>query len=257
MQKMNIVKIGGEIVDAPDRLDLVVQQFISLPGPKILIHGGGLMVSELARRLDIPVRMTDGRRITDAETLRLTAMVYAGLINKSIVAKLQALACPAVGLSGADGQAVLTKRRSGTDIDFGFVGDIITINAVFLTMLIDHGYVPVLCSLTADNTGQLLNTNADTIATETAVAMQGSYDVDLYFLTDKPGILYEIEDDRSVIMQIDMESYTKLKAENRIAGGMLPKIDNGLRAVKLGVEAVYITHYSKLSDKKSGTRLVM
>ncbi len=256
MQKMIVVKIGGEIVDDPDRLDSVFQQFIVKPGPKILIHGGGRMVNELARRLNIPIRMTDGRRITNAETLKLAAMVYAGLINKSIVAKLQALACPAVGLSGADGQTVLTKKRSGSAIDYGFVGDIISVNTVFLTMLIDHGYAPVMCSLTADKNGQLLNTNADTIATETAVAMQGSYNVELYFLIDRPGLLYEVEDDRSVIAKIDHESYTKLARENRISGGMLPKIDNGFRALKLGVEAVYITHYSRLYDKQSGTQFV-
>ncbi len=256
MQKICVVKIGGEIVDNPERLEIVLERFTALSGLKILIHGGGRLLSELARKLNIPVIMTAGRRVTDAETLKLVAMVYAGLINKTIVAKLQARDCPAVGLSGTDGRSVLAEKRSRSEIDYGFAGDIKKINTNFLTMLVENRYVPVLCSLTADANGQLLNTNADTIATETAIAMQNPYDVELHFLIDKPGLLYDITDETTVIDQVDADFYARLRTEGRVDEGMLPKMDNAFRAIKMGIEAVYLTYFSKFPDYATGTKII-
>ena len=256
MQKIYVVKIGGEIVDLPDRLDEFLVKFARITEPKILVHGGGRQVSDLAKRLDIPVKISDGRRITDKETLRLVAMIYAGLINKTVVAKLQGLNCSAVGLSGADGQSIIAEKRSGSEIDYGYAGDIRSINAKFLKLLIENDQVPVLCSLTADTAGQLLNTNADTIATETAIAMKEHFKPVLHFLTDQPGFMENMEDETSVIHTIDRLTYERVKAEGSVAGGMLPKMDNAFRAVEKGVEAVYISDFSKFPDFASGTRLV-
>jgi acetylglutamate kinase len=255
LQKFLVIKIGGELVDSTEHLDTVLQRIGSVGESKILVHGGGRLLSDLAKRLGIPVIMTGGRRVTDQETLKLAAMVYAGLINKTIVARLQALGCPAVGLSGADGRTVLAERRKAGAIDYGFAGDIREVNAGLLSLLISNRYMPVLCSLTADLNGQLLNTNADTIAAETAIAMHQDYDVELHLLTDRPGLLFDVDDDQSVIDEINPDSYEQLKAEGRVSDGMLPKLDNAFRALELGVGTVYISHFSKFPDYKTGTRI--
>jgi acetylglutamate kinase len=200
--------------------------------------------------------MHQGRRITDAETLELTTMVYAGLINKSIVAKLQAAGCASVGLSGADGPVITAEKRPAAPFDYGFAGDIRTVNTDLLTLLLHNSLAPVLCSVTADRNGQLLNTNADTIAAETAMALAKSYLPELHFLGERPGVLLDIRDDTSVIPEIGPVRYEHMKAENLVHEGMLPKLDNAFRAANNGVDRVYITHFSRLPDHTSGTRVV-
>ncbi len=256
MEHVFIVKIGGDVTDVPARLETVLNLFSRLQGPKILVHGGGRQVNDLARQLGIPVKMHHGRRITDEETLRLTTMVYAGLINKSIVAQLQAVGCPSVGLSGADGPVITAEKRPAAPFDYGFAGDIQAINTGLLTLLLHNNLAPVLCPVTADGNGQLLNTNADTIAAETAIALADSYFPELHFLGERPGVLKDIEDDTSVISEISIDTYHRMKAEDLVQDGMIPKLDNAFRAADNGVDGVYITHFSRLPDYASGTSVV-
>ena len=258
MKELTVIKIGGNIIDDAARLQDFLAKFAAVPGAKVLVHGGGKLATRLAADLQLPQQLVDGRRITDAETLRVVTMVYAGWINKSIVAGLQARGCAAIGLSGADGDVVRARKRSGTAIDYGFVGDVTAVNASLLQTLIEAGQTIVLAPITHDGAGQLLNTNADTIAQETATALGAHYAVRLIYSFEKAGVLRDAADDRSVIPNIDPDSYALLKADGTVSGGMLPKLDNAFRALEAGVREVIIGQAEALPallSGQSGTRI--
>lgn len=255
-EKLSIVKIGGNIVDNPEALESFLSDFHQLEGKKILVHGGGVMASKMAKELGIETKMVDGRRITDAETLKTVTMVYAGWINKSIVAALQKIGCNAIGLSGADANVIPSARRSPIPIDFGFVGDPDPdkINAEFIAQLAESGITPVFCAITHDENGSLLNTNADTIANTVAAAMSEKYNTTLYYCFEKEGVLRDIDDPKSIIPSLTKEEAEACKSEGIIAGGMIPKIDNSFKAIEKGVSEVVILHARNLL-KKEGTVL--
>jgi len=256
MKALTIVKIGGNVVDNPESLSKFLLMFNKIEAPKILIHGGGILASEISAKLGIETKMHNGRRITDAETLKVCTMVYAGWINKSIVAQLQKIGCNSLGLSGADAGVIPAKRRSPDPVDFGFVGDISPdeINTGILVSLLGRGITPVFCAITHDRNGSLLNTNADTMASGIAVALSGSYYTRLIFCFEKEGVLYDPKDEKSVIPLITKESYTRLKNEGVVSEGMLPKLDNAFFALERGVSEVYIKKWSNLSPE-GGTML--
>lgn len=256
MKALTIVKIGGNVVDCPESLSKFLLMFNKIEAPKILIHGGGILASEISAKLGIETKMHNGRRITDAETLKVCTMVYAGWINKSIVAQLQKIGCNSLGLSGADAGVIPAKRRSPDPVDFGFVGDISPdeINTGVLVSLLGRGITPVFCAITHDRNGSLLNTNADTMASGIAAALSGSYYTRLIFCFEKDGVLYDPKDEKSVIPLITKESYTRLKNEGVVSEGMLPKLDNAFFALERGVSEVYIKKWSNLSPE-GGTML--
>ena len=250
----HVVKIGGKLIDDEKAL----HAFAALPSPKILVHGGGKQATELSHRLGQETRMVDGRRITSAENLGTIVMTYAGSLNKGLVARLQALGCPALGLSGADGDVIRAAKRPVGTIDYGFAGDVQRVDAQLLRLLGTNGYVPVLCSVTHDGAGQLLNTNADTIATETAIALAASgAAVELTYVFDKPGLLLNAEDDASVLSTVDSDRYADLKSAGAIHTGMLPKLDNAFRALAAGVGAIRLCNAVGIDDETAGTRLVI
>ena len=251
-----VLKIGGNVLNAPPTLARALDYFASLPGPAVLVHGGGRRASEVVREMGREPLMIDGRRITDAPTLEIVTMVYAGLINKQVVAQLQARGCQAIGLSGADGNSVLAVKRPVREIDYGYAGDVTGVNGELLAGLFDLGLRPVLCPITHDRRGQLLNTNADTIANETATALaQDGHAVSLRYCFELQGVLRDIDDTTSVITEMNPESYAELKAEGVIAGGMIPKLDNAFAAVAAGVREVVIGDLAALSGG-GGTRLM-
>lgn len=242
METLHIVKIGGNVIDDAAKLAAFLKDFARLSGAKLLVHGGGKVATEVSQALGITAQLVDGRRITSAGTLKVVTMVYGGLINKNIVAQLQAHRCNAIGLTGADANSVpATKRPIGT-IDYGFVGDIepAQINAALLQGLLQAGLTPVFAPLTHDGAGNLLNTNADTIAAGLAVALASFYAVRLVYCFEKKGVLQDVRDEDSVIPEISPAEYTQLKAAGTIAQGMIPKLDNALQALQNGVEAVVI-----------------
>jgi acetylglutamate kinase len=252
-----IIKVGGKIVEEEASLASLLKDFSRIAGNKILVHGGGKTATQLAERLGIVTKMVEGRRITDAETLKVAAMVYAGLVNKNVVAGLQALGNNAIGLTGADLDIIRAVKRPVKEIDYGFVGDINWVNATALTELLNDGAVPVIAPITHDGKGSLLNTNADTIASELATSLSSRYEVRLIFCFEKNGVLMNEADEKSVIMEIDPKQFEELKAKGIISGGMIPKLDNGFNALKRGVNTVVITNTSGLSGGLSGTRLVL
>lgn len=239
--KVQVVKVGGQVAEDPVQLQALLKGFTAMEGPKVLVHGGGREATALAGKLGIPVQMVEGRRITDAATLEVVTMVYAGLVNKRLVAQLQALGVNAIGLCGADGALVRSHKRPHVNgIDYGFVGDVDGVNADLLASLLSSGFVPVVSPLTYDGKGSLLNTNADTIASTVATALAGQFDVTLTFCFDLEGVL---DASGTVIPQIDAASFETLKATGALTGGILPKITNALAAVKAGVGAVRIAKY--------------
>lgn len=242
MQQLNIIKIGGNVIDDEKQLKLFIADFSKIKGKKILVHGGGKIATETGKKLGIEAKMLDGRRITDADTLKVVIMVYAGLINKNIVAQLQAKKCNAIGLTGADGNLIPAKRRKVKDIDYGFVGDIAhrQLPIANYQLLIDNNFTPVFCALTHDGKGNLLNTNADTIASVLSVGLSKYYNVNLVYCFEKTGVLRDINNDGSLIENISSREYLKLKKENIISGGMIPKLDNSFDAISKGVKYVYI-----------------
>ena len=258
MEPLNIVKIGGSIANSPDQLATFLDHFLALEYPKILVHGGGSAASDLCRELNIPVQMMDGRRITDKPSLDVAVMVYAGLINKNIVARLQGRSCNALGLSGADLNIIPAQKRDHPTIDYGFVGDIMadSINTYFLRRLLEEQAVPVLSAITHDGNGQLLNTNADTIAATLARAMSKKYNVTLTYCFEKPGVLEDINDDESWINQIDQQRYEQMKENGSISEGMLPKLNTAFKALQKGVKTVQIKHAVNLTNK-TGTTLTL
>ncbi|WP_411893411.1 acetylglutamate kinase [Winogradskyella sp. A2] len=252
METIKVIKIGGNIIDDQKSLDKFLELFSNIEGPKILVHGGGKIATEMAKKLDIPVKMKDGRRITDEATLDIITMVYAGKINKSIVAKLQFNQCNAIGLTGADANTIEANIRPVKAIDYGFVGDVIKVNTKTLELLISNNITPVFCAITHNKKGQLLNTNADTIATEIAIGFANSNKVELYYCFEKNGVLKDIKDDESVIEQIDTKSYKNLISEGIIADGMLPKLNNCINAVNHNVTKVCIGKQDRLFSHKKG-----
>jgi acetylglutamate kinase len=255
MKKLYIIKIGGNLIDNETELKQFLADFHHLEGPKILVHGGGKLATELSAKLKIETSMVDGRRITDDETLKIVTMVYAGWINKSIVATLQSLKSNAIGLSGADAHCIKTSKRTGTEIDYGFVGDVSLagINTRFFQDLLKQQYIPVISPITSDDNGQLLNTNADTIASTLAVALSNLYQVHLIYCFDKKGVLLYPTDDNSVIHSIDTKEYHILKNNGAIANGMIPKLDNAFSALQKGVSAITIgssAELNKLTNKQ-------
>ena len=247
-QKLAIVKIGGNVIENKIELDQFLLNFSKLEGPKILVHGGGKLATKLATKLGIESKMTSGRRITDSKSLEVITMVYGGLTNKNMVAKLQALGTNAIGLSGADGNAIKAHKRPVKEIDFGFVGDIDGINSELIDTLVGANLTPVFCAISHDGKGQLLNTNADTIASELAIGMSPKYDTTLYYCFEKKGVLLNVEDQESVIKHIDTNSYNDLLEQNVIAGGMLPKMENCFHALQQSVSKVCIGDISMLES---------
>ena len=252
-EKLTIVKVGGAVVEDELQLSQLLKDFGAIEGRKVLVHGGGRKATKMAERLGIETKMVNGRRITDAAMLEVVTMVYGGLVNKYLVAQLQANGINALGLTGADANVILSHKRPLKDgIDYGFVGDVDYVAHQTLAHLIEAGIIPVMAPLTHDADGHILNTNADTIASETAKALANSYDVTLIFSFEKKGVLSNPDDDDSVIPVITKEDFERYKADGTISGGMLPKIKNALRAVEAGVSRVIITLATAI-DGKHGT----
>lgn len=273
MKKLTIIKIGGNVIDNSEKLQEFLKAFADIKGNKILVHGGGKMATKLAAEMNIAAEMIDGRRITDIETLRIVTMVYAGLISKNLVAQLQMHGCNALGLSGADGNLITAKKRpiqkltskldgSIKEIDFGFVGDLDgnSIGNENLAKLIDNGFIPVFSAITHDGESQLLNTNADTVASALAVAMAKHYETSLVYCFEKKGVLVDVNDEDTVIREINPVYYEELKSKGIVADGMLPKLHNAFDAINKGVSAVYIGKADDLDELESqglfGTRLI-
>lgn len=241
MDKLTIIKVGGKIVEEEATLRKLLQDFSALEGYKILVHGGGRSATKIASQLGIESQMVEGRRITDAETLKVVTMVYGGLVNKNIVAGLQSLNVNALGLTGADMNLIRSEKRPVTTVDYGYVGDVKEVNATLLVSLIKQGIVPVLAPLTHDKEGNMLNTNADTIAGETAKALATSFDVTLVYCFEKKGVLRDENDDNTLIPLINRNTFTQLLTEGIIQGGMIPKLENSFQAIEAGVKEVIIT----------------
>ena len=286
---IQVVKIGGNVVDNPALLREFVKDFAAMPGMKVLIHGGGVMASQMQKEMGMTPVMVEGRRVTDEEALKVVTMVYAGWCNKSIVALLQAEGCNAIGLTGADGNAIKARKRPpvhveslGKDVDYGYVGDVTadSVNAGFIYSLLEKGIVPVFNAINHDGEGNLLNTNADTIASSVAIAMANyqyrskndvchrceectfcsddgrlKHETDLIYCFEKDGVLYDKDDDSSVIPEIDRERFAQLKAEGRVADGMIPKLENSFKAIDSGVARVIIKHARNLQSP-IGTTLI-
>ena len=286
---IRIVKIGGNVVDNPELLKEFVKDFAAMPGMKALVHGGGVMASQMQKSMGMTPVMVEGRRVTDEATLKVVTMVYAGWCNKNITALLQAEGCNAIGLSGADGNAIKARKRPpvhveslGEDVDYGYVGDVTgdSVNAGFIYSLMERGIVPVFNAINHDGEGNLLNTNADTIASSVAIALADyryrsprevccrceecthcsddgrlTHETELIYCFEKDGVLYDKDDDSSVIPEIDRERFAELKAEGRVADGMIPKLTNSFKAIDSGVARVIIKHARNLNNSK-GTTLV-
>lgn len=259
MDTLYVIKIGGNIIDDEARLSSFLRSFASIEEKKILVHGGGKLATKLAAALGIEQQIVDGKRITDAETLRIVTMVYAGYINKNIVAQLQANGCNAIGLSGADGNLIKAHKRIHPTIDYGFVGDIDSVNTGLIQNLLENDMTVVAAPITQDGRGQLLNTNADTIAQEIAKALGNTYQVQLIYSFEKKGVLLDMNDEHSVIPEINAAYYQELKKKQLIFAGMLPKLDNAFSALQNGVNKVIIGKAEQLDQLmagKAGTTIV-
>ena len=241
-KRLSIFKIGGNVINDFSTLNDFLTHFATFQGYKILVHGGGIRASEMLRKTGVTPKMIDGRRVTDKETLEIVTMVYAGLINKNIVATLQDFDCNALGLSGADANIVMSCKRPIKKVDYGFVGDVEQVDSDILKYLLDGGLTPVCCALTHDKSGQILNTNADTIAASLAAALSKYYQVDLWYLFEKQGVMRDVNDLNSLIEHIDSGVYEKLRDEGIISDGMLPKMENCYNALQSGVVKVKIAH---------------
>jgi acetylglutamate kinase len=271
MKSLNVIKIGGNVIDHPENLKKFLADFAGLKGYKILVHGGGKIATKLAADLGIRSQMVEGRRITDSESLKVVTMVYAGLLNKNIVAGLQREECNAIGLSGADGNLIRAKRRPLTEVfspekggnihvDYGFVGDLKedSIDQPGLGKLLEAGFTPVFSAITHDGDGQLLNTNADTIASAIAIAMAKEYETSLIYCFEKAGVLKDVNDEDSLIKAIDPHTYNEYKRQGIISEGMIPKLDNAFEAINKGLKHVFIGKadaLSQLNENNFGTRL--
>jgi acetylglutamate kinase len=259
MSKLFVIKVGGNIIDDETKLSSFLKDFAALEDKKILVHGGGKLATRIAEQLKIPQQVVEGRRITDAETLKVVTMVYAGYINKNIVAQLQANHCNAIGLCGADGDVILAHKRRHPVMDYGFVGDIDAINADLIKNLLEKNITPVFAPITHDQQGQLLNTNADTIAQELAKGLSHDYEVTLVYSFEKAGVLMDVNDESSLIKEITRKYYDELKIPPaggggaKIFSGMLPKLDNAFAALNSGVHKVIIGKAEELKELMTGT----
>jgi acetylglutamate kinase len=248
-EQLSIVKIGGNVIEDAAALQSFLEHFSKLEGKKILVHGGGKRATHVASKLGIASNMVNGRRITDADTLEVITMVYGGLVNKNIVAKLQGLQVDAIGLTGADINSIYSEKRPVKDIDYGFVGDVKKVNHKSINKLIEAEFTPVFCAITHDKNGQLFNTNADTIASELAIGLSELYNVELYFCFEKNGVLKSVDDDNSVIEYMDYGTYEQLKHQGVFHDGMLPKLANSFHAIASGVSRVFIGNPTVISNK--------
>ncbi|MAD98343.1 MAG: acetylglutamate kinase [Flavobacteriaceae bacterium] len=248
---LSIVKIGGNIIENKAELKAFLELFVQIPGKKILVHGGGKEATAMATKLGISSKMVDGRRITDSDSLKVITMVYAGLLNKNITASLQSLECNAIGISGADGNSITSIKRPVKTIDYGWVGDVTSVHNSNIQKLLESDFTPVFCAITHDGHGQLLNTNADTIAAELGKSLSDLYDVNIFYCFELPGVLRDISDSNSVITQLNSESYEELRKQNVISDGMLPKLTNCFDALKHGVQKVYIGNQSMFRQNET------
>ncbi|PZX17470.1 N-acetylglutamate kinase [Breznakibacter xylanolyticus] len=257
MQQLTIIKVGGKVVEEAESLNELLNDFVQLPGLKLLVHGGGRSATKISERLGIETTMVKGRRVTDAETLKVVTMVYAGLVNKTIVASLQARGCNAVGLTGADMDLIRSKKRVGGEVDYGFVGDVVAVQTQQIAQLIADGVIPVVAPITHDGNGQLLNTNADTMASALATALAAVFEVSLVYCFEKPGVMMDQNDELSVIPMLDKNAFQKLTADGVIVEGMIPKLDNGFAAIDAGVRKVVITNIEGMKGGHlGGTALI-
>ena len=255
MDKLQVVKVGGNVIENRESLNEFLFDFTKIRGAKILVHGGGKEATQMAQKLNIPVQIIEGRRVTDKANLEIISMLYAGKLNKTIVALLQAYNCDSLGLTGADGNSVVAEKRSSKPIDFGFVGDVISVNSALFNLLLNQKITPVCCAITHDKNGQLLNTNADTIASEIASSMSAYYEVTLSYCFEKKGVLKKLIDEDSVIPSINSNQYEYLKKEGIINEGMLPKIKNCFEALKKGVTKVRIGNSKMITESITYTQI--
>ncbi|MDE6192039.1 MAG: acetylglutamate kinase [Muribaculum sp.] len=253
--KLTIIKVGGKIVEEKESLDSLLRDFAAIEGFKLLVHGGGRSATKVAAQLGIETLMIDGRRVTDDAMLDVVTMVYGGLVNKKVVARLQSLGIDALGMTGADMNIIHSHKRPVKSVDYGWVGDVDSVNGEALSALLRSGVVPVVAPLTHDGEGHLLNTNADTMAGETAKGLAPFFDVSLVYCFEKPGVLRDENDDDSVIAEIDPALFASLKEEGIVTGGMLPKLENAFNALDHGVGEVVITRASSLDDLSLGTHI--
>jgi len=261
-EKLFVIKVGGNVIDDADKLNSFLKDFSEIPGKKILVHGGGKIATSIGNKLNIKSKYIDGRRITDDETIDLVTMVYGGLVNKKIVAKLQSLHCNAIGITGADANVLPAKKREVKEIDYGWAGDIETekVDSGNWKIFLENGLNPVVASLTHDGNGNILNTNADTIASVIAISLSKYFGVSLIFCFEKNGVLSDVNDENSVISNINPEKFASLKKTNKLFAGMLPKIDNSFDAINKGVNEVVIGNSSQLClliNGSGGTKLSM
>ena len=261
MNKLTVIKIGGNIIDNPDDLKRFLIDFSAIEGAKILVHGGGKIATKLAADLGVEAKMVDGRRITDDQTLDIVTMVYAGLVNKNIVAGLQMHKCNAIGLSGADGNCIQAIKRPVKSIDYGWVGDILkdSVNVDSLSSFLNSGFVPVFSAITHDGNGKLLNTNADTIASSIAVALSSVFESSLIYCFEKKGVLRDVDDDNSVVSEIRESDFLPLQEEGVVSGGMIPKLHNAFEAINKGVKQVLIGQAADLpllKENRFGSRIL-
>jgi acetylglutamate kinase len=255
MDRLTIIKVGGKVVEDTQSMNSLLDQFKKISGYKMLVHGGGSTATEIAGKLGIETKMVEGRRITDAAMLDVATMVYGGLVNKKIVAALQARNCNALGLTGADLGLVRSRKRPVKDVDFGFVGDVEEVNSRELRLLLNETVIPVIAPITHDGNGQLLNTNADTIASEIATELSAYYNVFLFYCFEKRGVLMDQNDEKSIIYELDPMLFQQYKEEGIISAGMIPKLENGFRAKRKGVKEVLITNAENIATGR-GTRLI-
>jgi len=255
MDRLTIIKVGGKVVEDSQSLNLLLDQFQKISGYKILVHGGGNTATEIAGKLGIETKMVEGRRITDAAMLDVAAMVYGGLVNKKVVAGLQARNCNALGLTGADLGLIRAKKRPVQNIDFGYVGDVEEVNSRELRLLLNENVVPVIAPLTHDGKGQLLNTNADTIASEIAIELSAFYNVFLFYCFEKKGVLMNQNDETSIIFELDQMLFEQYKNDGIINTGMIPKLENAFRSKRKGVKEVLITNAQNIATGR-GTRII-
>lgn len=256
MEKLTLIKVGGKIVEEQATLSRLLASFAAIPGRKVLVHGGGRSATAMASRLGIESRMVSGRRITDKAMLEVVTMVYAGLVNKNIVAGLQALGVNALGMTGADMNILLSDKRPVGEVDYGYVGDVRRVDAAALSALIEMGVVPVIAPLTHDGQGSMLNTNADTMAGETAKALALRYEVSLVYCFEKRGVLRDENDDNSVIAEMTRQQFETYRAEGVVQGGMIPKLENAFDAIRHGVREVIITRADAIGEEHEGTRII-
>ncbi|MCH1437095.1 MAG: acetylglutamate kinase [Flavobacteriales bacterium] len=254
--KLTVIKIGGEIINNPEQLQAFLGDFSRLNEPKVLVHGGGKIATALSAKLGIETRMQEGRRITTKENLEVVTMVYAGLINKNITASLQSQQCNAIGLSGADASVIVASKRPSNPLDYGYVGDIQSINSKVIDTFVQSQMVPVFSAICHDGKGQLLNTNADTIATEIAIAMSEKYDTELIYCFDKKGVLMDVNDDDSVVEKINTDVYRNLREKKVIHDGMLPKMENAFHALNHKVSKVMIGNTDFIKDRTEAHTLL-